>query len=78
MMITLGMDLGTQRVKAVILKDGAVVARGQAFSGFDAAKAAEEAVAASIKRREPNTPRHSLLGCDGFIYGKCTLRRQYH
>ncbi len=48
-MITLGMDLGTQRVKAVILKDGAVVARGQAFSGFDATKAAEEAVAEALK-----------------------------
>jgi benzoyl-CoA reductase subunit D len=47
-MITLGIDLGTQRVKVVILKDGAVVSRGQAFSGFDAAKAAEEAVAQAL------------------------------
>jgi benzoyl-CoA reductase subunit D len=38
------MDLGTQRVKAVVLKDGAVVGRGQAFSGFDPTKAAQEAV----------------------------------
>ncbi|MGD6805468.1 MAG: acyl-CoA dehydratase activase [Candidatus Bathyarchaeia archaeon] len=43
-MITVGMDLGTQRVKAVVLKDGAVVGRGQAFSGFDPTKAAQEAV----------------------------------
>jgi benzoyl-CoA reductase subunit D len=42
--ITVGMDLGTQRVKAVALKDGAVVGRGQAFSGFDPTKAAEDAV----------------------------------
>ena len=48
-MITLGMDLGTQRVKAVVLKDGAVVARGQGFSGFDAAKAAEDAVTQALK-----------------------------
>ncbi len=48
-MITLGMDLGTQRVKAVILKDGAVVARRQAFSGFDASAAAQEAVAEALK-----------------------------
>jgi benzoyl-CoA reductase subunit D len=41
--ITVGMDLGTQRVKAVVLKDGAVVGRGQAFSGFDPTKAAEDA-----------------------------------
>ena len=38
------MDLGTQRVKAVVLKDGTVLARGQAFSGFDPAKAAEQTV----------------------------------
>ena len=48
-MITLGIDLGTQRVKVVVLKDGAVVSRGQAFSGFDATKAAEEAVAEALK-----------------------------
>ena len=49
-MIVLGMDLGTQRVKAVILKDDAVVSRGQAFSGFDPTKATEEAVAEALKK----------------------------
>jgi benzoyl-CoA reductase subunit D len=48
-MITVGMDLGTQRVKAVVLKDNAVVSRGHAFSGFDPTKAAEEAVATALK-----------------------------
>ena len=48
-MITIGMDLGTQRVKAVVLKDGAVAGRGQAFSGFDPAKAAEQAVNDALK-----------------------------
>jgi benzoyl-CoA reductase subunit D len=43
-MITVGMDLGAQKVKAVLLKDNVVVSRGQASSGFDLAKAAEEAV----------------------------------
>ncbi len=57
-MITLGMDLGTQRVKAVILKDGAVVARGQAFSGFDATAAAQEAVAEALK--EANLQRKDV------------------
>lgn len=38
------MDLGTQRVKAVVLKDGKVVGRAQAFAGFDPTKAAEQAV----------------------------------
>ena len=49
-MITVGMDLGTQRVKAVILKDGAVIGRGQAFAGFDPTKAAEQAVEAALKQ----------------------------
>jgi benzoyl-CoA reductase subunit D len=48
-MITVGMDLGTQSVKAVILKDGTVLSRGQAFSGFDPTKAAEQAVEEALK-----------------------------
>ncbi len=51
-MITLGMDLGTQRVKAVILRDDVVVSRGQAFSGFDPTKAAEEAVDEALKEAD--------------------------
>ncbi len=48
-MITVGMDLGTQRVKAVVLKDGAVASRGQALSSFDPTKAAEQAVEEALK-----------------------------
>ena len=54
-MITVGMDLGTQRVKAVVLKDDVVVARGQAFSGFDPSKAAEEAVNEALKNANLKT-----------------------
>ena len=43
------MDLGTQKVKAVILKDGNVAARGQEFSGFNPTEAAEQAVDAALK-----------------------------
>jgi benzoyl-CoA reductase subunit D len=50
MMITAGIDLGTQSVKAVILKDGVVVSHGKAFSGFDPAKAAEQAVDEALKK----------------------------
>ena len=49
-MITAGIDLGTQSVKAVILKDGTVVSRGKAFSGFDPTKAAEQAVGEALKK----------------------------
>ncbi len=49
-MITAGIDLGTQSVKVVILKDGAILSRGQAFSGFDPAKAAEQAVGEALKK----------------------------
>jgi benzoyl-CoA reductase subunit D len=48
--ITAGIDLGTQSVKVVILKDGAILSRGQAFSGFDPAKAAEQAIGEALKK----------------------------
>jgi benzoyl-CoA reductase subunit D len=41
--------MGTQSVKAVIVKDGEVLARGKAFSGFDPAKAAEQALGEALK-----------------------------
>jgi benzoyl-CoA reductase subunit D len=48
-MIAAGIDVGTQTVKAVILKDGSIVSRGKAFSGFDHTKAAEQAVDEALK-----------------------------
>jgi len=48
-MITAGLDLGTQSVKAVILKDREVLSRGKAFSGFDPAKTAEQALGEALK-----------------------------
>jgi benzoyl-CoA reductase subunit D len=48
-MITAGLDLGTQKVKAVILKDNEVIARAQAFSGFDPANGAEQALDEALK-----------------------------
>jgi benzoyl-CoA reductase subunit D len=48
--ITAGIDLGTQSVKVVILKEGAIVSRGQAFSGFDPEKAAEQAIGEALKK----------------------------
>jgi len=49
-MITLGMDLGTQKIKVIILKDNVVASRGEAFSGFDPTKAAEQAVDEALKQ----------------------------
>ena len=49
-MIICGMDLGTQKVKVVVLKDGAIVARAAAFSGFDPTEAAKQAVNAALKQ----------------------------
>ena len=48
-MITVGMDLGTQRAKVTILKDDTVISRAQAFSGFDPTKAAEQAIDEALK-----------------------------
>ena len=49
-MITVGIDVGTQSVKAVILKDGEAISRGKAFSGFDPAKAAEQAFGEALEK----------------------------
>jgi benzoyl-CoA reductase subunit D len=49
-MITIGMDLGTQRVQVVVLKDNVAISRAQALSGFDPTKAAEQAVAEALKQ----------------------------
>lgn len=48
-MITIGMDIGTQSVKVVLLKDNAVISRKQAFSGFDPTKATEQAIDEALK-----------------------------
>ncbi len=49
-MITVGMDLGTQKIKVVILKDNVVASRSEAFSGFDPTKAAEQAIEEALKQ----------------------------
>lgn len=49
-MITAGIDMGTQSVKTVILKDGKVLARGKAFSGFEPSRAAEETLAEALTK----------------------------
>ena len=42
--------MGTQSVKVVIVKDGHVVARAKAFSGFDPSKSANEACDEALKK----------------------------
>ena len=49
-MITSGIDMGTQSIKVVILKDGEILSRGQAFSGFEPTKAAEQAFMEALKK----------------------------
>ena len=41
-MFTAGIDMGTQRVKVVILKDNQILSRNQNFSGFEPTKVAEQ------------------------------------
>jgi benzoyl-CoA reductase subunit D len=50
LMITVGIDLGTQSVKTVILKDEEVISRSKVFSGFDPVKAAEQALGEALKK----------------------------
>jgi benzoyl-CoA reductase subunit D len=49
-MITAGIDMGTQSVKVVILKDEKILSKGIAFSGFELTKAAEQAFMEALKR----------------------------
>ena len=51
-MITVGIDLGTQRVQVVVLKDGTIASRAQALSGFDPTKAAEQAAGEALKKAD--------------------------
>ncbi len=51
-MITVGIDLGTQRVQVVVLKDGSVASRAQVLSGFDPTKAAEQAIDEALKKAD--------------------------
>jgi len=48
-MLTAGIDMGTQRVKVVILKDNQILSRNQNFSGFEPTKAAEQAFAEALQ-----------------------------
>lgn len=49
-MITIGMDLGTQSVKVVVLKDSTILSRKKAFSGFDPTETAEQAIDEALKQ----------------------------
>ncbi len=49
-MITAGIDMGTQSVKVVVLKDGEILSRGQSFSGFDPTKAAEQSFVEALRK----------------------------
>ena len=55
-MISAGIDMGTQRVKVVIIKDDQIISKNQNFSGFEPTKVAEqtfeEALASSKISRE--------------------------
>lgn len=48
-MLTAGIDMGTQRVKVVILKDNQILSRNQNFSGFEPTKAAEQTFEEALK-----------------------------
>jgi len=51
-MITVGIDLGTQSVKALVLSDGKILSKAKMFSGFDPTQAAEQAVQEALKNAQ--------------------------
>ncbi len=64
-MITAGIDMGIQAVKIVILRDGAVVARTKAFSGFEPTKAAEQALVEALTQANAKKEEVSLILATG-------------
>jgi len=48
-MITAGIDCGAKNTKTVILKDGKIIGKGMALTGFDQDKAVREALAEAYK-----------------------------
>ncbi len=64
-MITVGIDLGVQRVKVVVLKDSNVVARAQAFAGFDPTKAAETSLDEALKKANLNKADIAYVAATG-------------
>ncbi len=64
-MITVGIDMGIQAIKVVILKDGDVIARAKTFSGFEPTKAAEQAFAEAIKEASTKKEDISLVLATG-------------
>ncbi|MBI2817918.1 MAG: CoA activase [Acidobacteria bacterium] len=53
-MITAGIDMGAKTTKAVILRDGNVIARALTFTGFDQKEAAEKALADALAQAALN------------------------
>ena len=49
-MITAGIDMGTQSVKVVILKDNEILSQELAFSGFEPTKTAKQAFEEALKK----------------------------
>jgi benzoyl-CoA reductase subunit D len=49
-MITAGIDMGTQSIKVVILKDNETLSQEMTFSGFEPTKAAEQAFEEALRR----------------------------
>ncbi|MGD2185452.1 MAG: acyl-CoA dehydratase activase [Desulfobacterales bacterium] len=48
-MITAGIDCGSKNTKTIILKDGVIIGKGMALTGFDQDKAVEESLARALK-----------------------------
>lgn len=59
MTLTAGIDMGTQRVKVVVLKGKEILSRSQAFCGFEPTQAAEQAFKEALK--SVNLSRDDIL-----------------
>ncbi len=64
-MITVGIDMGIQTVKIVVLKDGTIVARAKTASGFEPTKAAEQAYEEALKTAGASKEEVSMVLATG-------------
>jgi benzoyl-CoA reductase subunit D len=78
MVVSAGVDIGTQRVKVALLKDNQILALSQKFSGFEPTKAAEQAFdealqKANISRNEVQHVTATGAGVDMASFADSTV-----
>ncbi len=70
-MITAGVDCGAKNTKTIIMKDGQIIGKGRALTGFDQKKAVEESLGQAL--REAGISRDDVEKIGGTGSGKDSI-----